>query len=73
MVDEKYDEAIVDMRLAVRNNQQSTRALYLLGTAYRLSGDPILAADTYRQLLKIKPTTRTAFGSWRRFWSRRDS
>ena len=55
MVDEKYDEAIVDMRLAVRNNQQSTRALYLLGTAYRLSGDPVLGADAYRQLLKIKP------------------
>jgi len=55
MVNEKYDEAIVDMRLAVRNNEQSTRALYLLGTAYRLRGDSVLAADTYRQLLKIKP------------------
>ena len=55
MVEEKYDEAIVDMRLAVRNNQKSTRALYLLGTAYRLRGDSVLAADTYRQLLKIKP------------------
>jgi tetratricopeptide (TPR) repeat protein len=55
MVEEKYDEAIVDMRLAVRNDQNSTRALYLLGTAYRLRGDPVLAADTYRQLLKIKP------------------
>jgi tetratricopeptide (TPR) repeat protein len=55
MVDEKYDEAIVDMRLAVRNNSESTRALYLLGTAYRLRGDSVLAAETYRQLLKINP------------------
>jgi tetratricopeptide (TPR) repeat protein len=55
MVDEKYDEAIVDMRLAVRSNPDSTRALYLLGTAYKLQGDWVLAADAYRQLLKIKP------------------
>lgn len=54
MVDGQYDEAIIDMRLAVRNNPGSTRALYLLGTAYKLKGDWILAADAYRQLLKIK-------------------
>ncbi|MCL4780244.1 MAG: tetratricopeptide repeat protein [Gammaproteobacteria bacterium] len=53
--EKKFDDAIADLRLVLRKQAESERALLLLGQAYAQKGDLTLAKDTYRRLLEVNP------------------
>jgi tetratricopeptide (TPR) repeat protein len=53
--DADYDAAITDLRVALRRDEDSERALLLLARSYVRKGDGVLAQDTYRRLLAINP------------------
>jgi len=54
-VDEDGDAAVTDLRVILRNNPRSERALVMLANAYVTSGSQQLADDTFRQVLDINP------------------
>lgn len=51
----EYDEAIADLRIALRRQPEFQAALLLLGRVYARTGDATLATDTYRRLLQVNP------------------
>ena len=53
--DEQVNEAIVNLRTAVRAAPESTRALHLLGRAYEIQGSRGLARDTFARAVEIDP------------------
>jgi tetratricopeptide (TPR) repeat protein len=53
--EEEYDDAIADLRVVLRKNDKSERALLLLGRAHARAGDIVLAQDAYRRLLDVNP------------------
>jgi tetratricopeptide (TPR) repeat protein len=53
--EKKFDDAIADLRLVLRKQAKSERALLLLGQGYAQKGDLTLAKDTYRRLLEVNP------------------
>jgi tetratricopeptide (TPR) repeat protein len=55
LISEDIDAAVTDLRVILRNNPRSERALVMLGNAYVTSGSQQLADDTFRQVLDINP------------------
>jgi len=53
--DQDYDSAIADLRVVLRNQENSLPALFLLARSHVRAGDAVLAADAYRRLLAINP------------------
>ncbi|MGI9342642.1 MAG: tetratricopeptide repeat protein [Gammaproteobacteria bacterium] len=53
--DQDYDSAIADLRVLLRNQENSLPALFLLARSHVGAGDAVLAADAYRRLLAINP------------------
>ncbi|MDJ0928054.1 MAG: tetratricopeptide repeat protein [Gammaproteobacteria bacterium] len=53
--DREFNDAISDLRVVLRKEESSERALRLLARSYVQNGDAVLAQDTYRRLLAIKP------------------
>lgn len=54
VADQRYDDAIADLRLAIRKNpDDSHQALLLMARTYAQKGDNALAEDTYRKLLEL--------------------
>ena len=49
---QKYDEAISALRIVLRDEPDSSRALFFLAKAYNLSGSPELADEQYFKLFK---------------------
>ncbi|MEE4300098.1 MAG: tetratricopeptide repeat protein, partial [Pseudomonadales bacterium] len=49
------EEAIVNLRRAVRADPESVRAVYLLGRAYQVQGARGLARDTFARAVEIDP------------------
>lgn len=49
---QKYDEAIGDLRLVLRDTPDSSRALFFLARAHNLSGSPELADEQYFKAFK---------------------
>jgi tetratricopeptide (TPR) repeat protein len=52
---QRFDEAMADLRIALRKRPEFQTALLLLGRVYTAAGDPTLATDTYRRLLQLNP------------------
>lgn len=50
---QKYDEAIGSLRLVLRDNPNSSRALFFLARAHNLSGSPELADEQYFKAFEI--------------------
>ncbi len=55
LVDDNMDEAISDLRLVLRKQPESERAMYALARAYLRSGQRVLAVDAYKRLLEVNP------------------
>lgn len=53
--DNDFDATIADLRIALRQEENSERALLLLARAYIRTGDGVLAQDAYRRLLSVNP------------------
>ena len=51
----KFDDAIADLRLVLRKEPDNDRALLLLAQAYVRQNELALAKDTYRRLLEVAP------------------
>ncbi|WP_430009722.1 tetratricopeptide repeat protein [Methylophaga lonarensis] len=57
---QRIDDAVTDLRLAIRNNPDSDEALVLLAQSYLLSGSQQLADETFRRALTANPRNQTA-------------
>ena len=57
---QQFDDAVTDLRLAIRNDPDSDEALVLLAQAYAISGSQQLAADTFRRALTANPQNQAA-------------
>lgn len=55
LIGEDLDAAVTDLRVILRNNPESERALVMLANAYVNSGSQQLADDTFRKVLDINP------------------
>lgn len=53
--DNKFDDAVADLRLVLRKEPDNDRALLLLAQAYVRQNEVVLAKDTYRRLLEVAP------------------
>ncbi|MDH5254898.1 MAG: tetratricopeptide repeat protein, partial [Gammaproteobacteria bacterium] len=51
----KFDDAVADLRLVLRKEPNNDRALLLLAQAYTRQNETALAKDTYRRLLEVAP------------------
>jgi putative PEP-CTERM system TPR-repeat lipoprotein len=56
----QFDEAIADLRMALRRQPDAPQALLLLARVYDAAGETALAGDTYRDLVEVYPAERTA-------------
>lgn len=56
----KYEEAVGNLVLAVKYDAANAEALYLLGEAYRSSGDTENAINTYDKVMELFPDTQRA-------------
>jgi tetratricopeptide (TPR) repeat protein len=56
-VDNKFDDAIADLRLVLRKDPRNERALQVLARAYIRTNELALAKDTYRRLLELNPSS----------------
>lgn len=54
-LEEAYDDAIADLRIALRKEPASVRGLLRLGRAHYYNGDPLLARQAYQRLLEVEP------------------
>ncbi len=57
--EQRYDDAIADLRVVLRQDESSERALLLLARSYVGNRDLVLAQDTYRRLLAVNPSSRS--------------
>lgn len=53
--DRKLDEAIADVRTALRKEPQNQRAMLLLARTHAIANERVLAKDAYRRLLDLDP------------------
>lgn len=53
--DERYEDAIADLRVALRGAPESQRALLLMARSYLRTGEAVLAQDAYRKVLDTNP------------------
>lgn len=60
LMDEKYDQAVTDLRTVLRNSPDSDEAMILLAQAYQRQGSDALAEDSFRQALAANPHNATA-------------
>lgn len=51
----RFDEAIRNLRIALQHDPNNLRAEFDLGTVYEELGEPALAADSYRKIIKARP------------------
>ncbi|MCC5794929.1 MAG: tetratricopeptide repeat protein [Chromatiales bacterium] len=52
----RFQDAIADLRIVLRREEADQRALLLLAQSYVRSGEMVLARDSYRRLLEVNPT-----------------
>lgn len=60
LIDQKYDQAVTDLRTVLRNSPDSDEAMILLAQAYQKQGSEALAEDSFRQALAANPYNATA-------------
>lgn len=53
--DGKVDDAIPDLRVALKNDPESVEALLLLAASHRAKNEDDLALDNYQQLISFRP------------------
>jgi tetratricopeptide (TPR) repeat protein len=55
VADNRLDDAVADLRLALRKDDGNEKALLLLAQVYARKGDLVLSKDSYRRLLTVNP------------------
>lgn len=66
-----YEDTIADLRIVLRSEEKSQRALLLLARAHVANGDMDLAQDAYRSLIGVNPAHSTASTELARLLARR--
>jgi len=58
--EQRYDDAIADLRILLRKEAKNQRALLLMGRSEAATGSLVLSKDAYRRLLGVNPRHRVA-------------
>jgi len=57
IADQKYDDAVVNIRTVLRDDPDSVKALAFLGQAYSAMASPDLALESYYRAFQLSPAT----------------